>query len=172
MFPCITPVSEITWKHTFFCERVHESTITCMFPCISPVSEITWKHTFFCECVHESTITCMFPWPPLKKGPLIEGYANEVVGTLGQEVMVAHPLSGSTSSLWYTAYDCCDKVSMVTCDHFPPQDVGEPCVQLRLRRRDPVTMETTPITFSVSGDKFRLLLRDLKQAHSMMENLG
>ena len=32
-------------------------------------------------------------------------------------------------------------------------------MQLRLHRRDPVTKETTPISFSVSGDKFRLLLR-------------
>ena len=32
-------------------------------------------------------------------------------------------------------------------------------MQLRVHRRDPVTMEMTPITCSVSGDKFRLLLR-------------
>lgn len=39
------------------------------------------------------------------------------------------------------------------------QDVGEPCVQLRVHKTDPVTKETTPITCTVSGDKFRLLLR-------------
>ena len=32
-------------------------------------------------------------------------------------------------------------------------------MQLRLHRRDPVSMETTPVTCSISGEKFRLLLR-------------
>ena len=39
------------------------------------------------------------------------------------------------------------------------QDIGEPCVHLRVHKTDPVTKETTPITMSLSGDKFRLLLR-------------
>lgn len=39
------------------------------------------------------------------------------------------------------------------------QDIGEPCIHLRIHKTDPVTKETTPITFSMSGDKFRLLLR-------------
>ena len=39
------------------------------------------------------------------------------------------------------------------------QDVGEPCVQLKLTKKDPVSGQSTPITFSVSGDKFRMLLR-------------
>ena len=81
------------------------------------------------------------------------------------------------------------------------QDIGEPCIHLRIHRTDPVTKETTPITFSMSCDKFRLLLRgkvyllslfmhnnniiaplcttvhvlksiDMKQVHTMMENLS
>ena len=32
-------------------------------------------------------------------------------------------------------------------------------MQLRVHKTDPVTKETTPITCTVSGDKFRLLLR-------------
>ncbi len=39
------------------------------------------------------------------------------------------------------------------------QDIGEPCVHLRVHKTDPVTKETTPIKMSLSGDKFRLLLR-------------
>ena len=79
------------------------------------------------------------------------------------------------------------------------QDIGEPCIHLKIHKTDPVTEETTPITFSLSGDKFRLLLRgksfctyyialvcmtvpvvytsvfnalDMKQVHTMMENLS
>ena len=39
------------------------------------------------------------------------------------------------------------------------QDVGEPCVALQLHRTNPVTKETTPVTFTASQEKFRLLLR-------------
>ena len=37
--------------------------------------------------------------------------------------------------------------------------MGEPCVQLKIKRRDPVTGETTPLTCAVGGDTFRMLLK-------------
>lgn len=52
------------------------------------------------------------------------------------------------------------------------KDIGEPSVALELMRRNPITMETTPVTFTLSQEKFRLLLRDLKQAHSTMTSLA
>ena len=52
------------------------------------------------------------------------------------------------------------------------QDIGEPVIQLKMSRKDPITKEATPITFSLTEQKFRLLFKDLKQAHSMMESLG
>ncbi|CAI8052850.1 COMM domain-containing protein 4 [Geodia barretti] len=52
------------------------------------------------------------------------------------------------------------------------KDIGEPSVALQLLRKNPVTKETTPVTFTLSQEKFRLLLRDLKQAHSTMQSLA
>ncbi|XP_041356215.1 COMM domain-containing protein 4-like [Gigantopelta aegis] len=50
-------------------------------------------------------------------------------------------------------------------------DINEPCVQVKLESRDPQTQTVTPITFTVSADKFRVLLNELKQADSMMDSL-
>ncbi|XP_064596063.1 COMM domain-containing protein 4-like [Liolophura sinensis] len=51
------------------------------------------------------------------------------------------------------------------------KDVNEPCVQLRLGIRNPDVDTVDPVAFTLSADKFRVFLRDLKQANSMMENL-
>ncbi|CAG2212583.1 COMM domain-containing protein 4-like [Mytilus edulis] len=52
------------------------------------------------------------------------------------------------------------------------KNIDEPCVQLRLKVRDPNTDNVKPVTFTVTADKFRILLNELKQADSLMENLS
>lgn len=52
------------------------------------------------------------------------------------------------------------------------KSIDEPCVQLRLKVRDPNTDNVKPVTFTVTADKFRILLNELKQADSLMENLS
>ncbi|CAC5390585.1 COMMD4 [Mytilus coruscus] len=52
------------------------------------------------------------------------------------------------------------------------KSIDEPCVQLRLKVRDPNTDNVKPVTFTVTSDKFRILLNELKQADSLMENLS
>lgn len=51
------------------------------------------------------------------------------------------------------------------------QDVGEPCVQLKLDVRDPDSGNVKHVVFSVDPEKFSLLLAELKQAQSMMSGL-
>ncbi|XP_052084460.1 COMM domain-containing protein 4-like [Mytilus californianus] len=52
------------------------------------------------------------------------------------------------------------------------KNIDEPCVQLRLKVKDPNTDNVKPVTFTVTADKFRILLNELKQADSLMENLS
>ena len=52
------------------------------------------------------------------------------------------------------------------------QDIGEPCIHLRIHKTDPVSKQTTPITFSMSGDKFRLLLRGKNFCASYNNNIS
>ncbi|XP_019630590.1 PREDICTED: COMM domain-containing protein 4-like [Branchiostoma belcheri] len=52
------------------------------------------------------------------------------------------------------------------------QDVQEPMVQLRLRVRNPDTGNVVPHSFTMTADKFRLFLSELKQAHQVMEGLA
>ncbi|XP_050398696.1 COMM domain-containing protein 4 [Patella vulgata] len=52
------------------------------------------------------------------------------------------------------------------------KDVSEPCVQVKLSIKNPDTNQSKPVSFTVSADKFRVLLNELKQANSMMENLS
>ncbi|KAL8622207.1 hypothetical protein ACOMHN_053009 [Nucella lapillus] len=51
------------------------------------------------------------------------------------------------------------------------QDVREPSVQLKLQVKNPDSKGSAPLVFTVSGRKFRTLLNELRQAHSVMENL-
>ena len=52
----------------------------------------------------------------------------------------------------------CATKCMKTCIPYV-QDIGEPSVTLQLHRTNPITWETTPVTFTLSQEKFRLLLR-------------
>ncbi|TRY85127.1 hypothetical protein DNTS_006330 [Danionella cerebrum] len=51
------------------------------------------------------------------------------------------------------------------------QQVNEPAVQLRLQAQDPLTDSSETTVFSVTADKFRVLLTELKQAQAMMNSL-
>ncbi|XP_076309325.1 COMM domain-containing protein 4 isoform X1 [Tachypleus tridentatus] len=52
------------------------------------------------------------------------------------------------------------------------QEVNEPSVQICLKVKDLDSVETRAEAFSLSPDKFRVLLHDLKEAYKMMEGLG
>ncbi|XP_046555794.1 COMM domain-containing protein 4-like isoform X2 [Haliotis rubra] len=52
------------------------------------------------------------------------------------------------------------------------KDINEPSVQIRLEMKNPDTRSTEPVAFTVSADKFRVLLNELKQADSMMDTLA
>ncbi|XP_016354895.1 COMM domain-containing protein 4-like [Sinocyclocheilus anshuiensis] len=49
--------------------------------------------------------------------------------------------------------------------------VNEPTVQLRLQAQDPETDSTKTTVVSITADKFRVLLTELKQAQTMMNAL-
>ncbi|XP_058622785.1 COMM domain-containing protein 4 isoform X1 [Onychostoma macrolepis] len=51
------------------------------------------------------------------------------------------------------------------------KQVNEPTVQLRLQAQDPETDSTQTTTVSITADKFRVLLTELKQAQTMMNAL-
>uniref|UniRef100_A0A8C1SBJ6 COMM domain containing 4 n=1 Tax=Cyprinus carpio TaxID=7962 RepID=A0A8C1SBJ6_CYPCA len=51
------------------------------------------------------------------------------------------------------------------------KQVNEPTVQLRLQAQDPETESTQTTTVSITADKFRVLLTELKQAQTMMSAL-
>lgn len=51
------------------------------------------------------------------------------------------------------------------------KDVNEPSVHLRLKIRNPDTQVVEPLAFTLSGDKFRVFLHEMKQAYSTMEGL-
>ncbi|XP_070177673.1 COMM domain-containing protein 4-like isoform X2 [Littorina saxatilis] len=51
------------------------------------------------------------------------------------------------------------------------KDVSEPSVQVKLQVKNPDNGDVKPVAFTVSAAKFRVLLNELRQASSMMENL-
>ncbi|BFZ25657.1 hypothetical protein BsWGS_28696 [Bradybaena similaris] len=51
------------------------------------------------------------------------------------------------------------------------QNVNEPNVQIKLDVKQPDSTEPEPVAFTLTADKFRVLLHELKQAQSAMENL-
>ncbi|KAH9496772.1 COMM domain-containing protein 4 [Bulinus truncatus] len=51
------------------------------------------------------------------------------------------------------------------------QDVNEPSVQLKLGIRQGDSSTPEPVAFTLTADKFRVLLHELKQAQSVMANL-
>lgn len=51
------------------------------------------------------------------------------------------------------------------------KEVNEPTVQLKLQAQDPETGSTETTVVSVTADKFRVLLTELKQAQAMMNAL-
>ncbi|KAK7096518.1 COMM domain-containing protein 4-like isoform X1 [Littorina saxatilis] len=51
------------------------------------------------------------------------------------------------------------------------KDVSEPSVQVKLQVKNPDNGDVKPVAFTVSAAKFRVLLNELRQAGSMMENL-
>ncbi|XP_052453512.1 COMM domain-containing protein 4 isoform X2 [Carassius gibelio] len=51
------------------------------------------------------------------------------------------------------------------------KQVNEPTVQLRLQAQDPETDSTQTTTVSITADKFRVLLTELRQAQTMMNAL-
>ncbi|KAK0067812.1 COMM domain-containing protein 4 [Biomphalaria pfeifferi] len=52
------------------------------------------------------------------------------------------------------------------------QEVNEPSVQLKLGIKPGETSHLEPVTFTLTADKFRVLLQELKQAQNIMTNLG
>lgn len=51
------------------------------------------------------------------------------------------------------------------------QNVNEPSVQLKLNIKDGSSLEVKPVAFTLTSDKFRVLLYELKQAQTALENL-
>ncbi|GFN98011.1 comm domain-containing protein 4 [Plakobranchus ocellatus] len=51
------------------------------------------------------------------------------------------------------------------------QEVNEPSVQLKLDIKDGSNEETKPVAFTLTSEKFRVLLHELKQAQTVLENL-
>ncbi|KAK3787920.1 hypothetical protein RRG08_020367 [Elysia crispata] len=51
------------------------------------------------------------------------------------------------------------------------QHVNEPSVQLKLNVKDGSSQEVNPVAVTLTSDKFRVLLYELKQAQTAMENL-
>ncbi|CAG5114892.1 unnamed protein product [Candidula unifasciata] len=51
------------------------------------------------------------------------------------------------------------------------QNVNEPSVQIKLDIKQSDSAEPEPVAFTLTADKFRVLLHELKQAQSAMENL-
>ncbi|CAL1531444.1 unnamed protein product [Lymnaea stagnalis] len=51
------------------------------------------------------------------------------------------------------------------------QEVNEPSVQLKLDIRPGDTRAAEPVAFTLTADKFRILLHELKQAQTIMTNL-
>lgn len=52
------------------------------------------------------------------------------------------------------------------------KDINEPCVQLKMNVKATETDEVKPLSFTVSADKFRVLLNELKQADAIIQNLS
>ncbi|XP_065884665.1 COMM domain-containing protein 4-like [Dysidea avara] len=52
------------------------------------------------------------------------------------------------------------------------QDIGEPCVQLKMNKEDVDNGEVASVSFTSSADKFRILLTELKQAYNVMETVS
>ncbi|RUS69899.1 hypothetical protein EGW08_022340 [Elysia chlorotica] len=50
-------------------------------------------------------------------------------------------------------------------------NVNEPSVQLKLNVKDGSSEEVNPVAFTLTSDKFRVLLYELKQAQTALENL-
>ncbi|PVD36204.1 hypothetical protein C0Q70_03179 [Pomacea canaliculata] len=51
------------------------------------------------------------------------------------------------------------------------KEVNEPSLQLKLQIKDPDTEKIRPVAFTLTANKFRVLLSELKQANSLMEDL-
>lgn len=51
------------------------------------------------------------------------------------------------------------------------KDINEPSVQLKMKVKNTDTGTVEPVSFNVPSDKFRVLLNELKQADSIMDNL-
>ncbi|XP_070547188.1 COMM domain-containing protein 4-like [Ptychodera flava] len=51
------------------------------------------------------------------------------------------------------------------------QEVNEPFVQIRMKVRNPDTDQSEISSFTMTSDKFRVFLNELKQAHKLMEGL-
>jgi len=52
------------------------------------------------------------------------------------------------------------------------KDICEPSVQLRLRVSSPESNKVESLAFTLSSEKFRVLLDEMKQAYEIMENLS
>ncbi|XP_064645377.1 COMM domain-containing protein 4-like [Lineus longissimus] len=52
------------------------------------------------------------------------------------------------------------------------KEVNEPSIQLLLKKRNPDTDSIEKVTFTLSEDKFRVFLSDLKQAKGIMDGLA
>lgn len=52
------------------------------------------------------------------------------------------------------------------------EEVKEPCVRLQLKAKNPDTNEVETSAFTIDSDNFRVLVSELKQAYSMMDDLG
>ncbi|KAL5007602.1 hypothetical protein ScPMuIL_016408 [Solemya velum] len=52
------------------------------------------------------------------------------------------------------------------------KEVNEPCVQLRMKVKNPDTEKVDPVVFTIAADKFSLLLHELKQADTVLSKLS
>ncbi|XP_077869768.1 COMM domain-containing protein 4-like, partial [Saccoglossus kowalevskii] len=50
-------------------------------------------------------------------------------------------------------------------------EVNEPSVQIRLKIKNPDTSNIATSSFTMTSDKFRVFLNELKQAYKLMEGL-
>ncbi|XP_077996889.1 COMM domain-containing protein 4-like [Glandiceps talaboti] len=51
------------------------------------------------------------------------------------------------------------------------QDVNEPFIHIRMKVRNPDTDQTEVSSFTMTSDKFRVFLSELKQAHKLMQGV-
>jgi len=100
--------------------------------------------------------------PKEHSGSICKAYSDNLVSLQTRFKEQSLRLSSLEDVQWRVDY-------ILSSSHL--QDVGEPCVQLKLDIKNPDTGAVEPLVFSADPQKFSLLLAELKQMQSMMASL-